>query len=90
MPNKNENKTINMYGTNIAAAATPYVYLYKGKYVFDKTASASASIAVWDDAPALGGAGLGGDLPIGTPDLAPAAPTDAASIPSGGLGVPTF
>ena len=37
---------------------------------------------------ALGG-GIGGDLPIGTPDLAPAAP-DAAAVPSGGLGVPTF
>ena len=36
------------------------------------------------------GGGLGGDLPIGTPDLAPAAPADAANIPSGGLGVPTF
>ena len=36
---------------------------------------------------ALGG-GLGGDLPIGAPDLA--APTPQANIPSGGLGVPTF
>ena len=35
------------------------------------------------------GGGLGGDLPVGTPDLAPAAP-DAAAVPSGGLGVPTF
>ena len=33
------------------------------------------------------GGGLGGDLPIGTPDL-PA--PDAAAVPSGGLGVPTF
>ena len=34
--------------------------------------------------------GLGGDLPIGTPDLA--APDNAATapVPSGGLGVPTF
>ena len=31
------------------------------------------------------GGGLGGDLPIGTPDLA--AP-DAAAVPSGGLGLP--
>ena len=36
------------------------------------------------------GGGLGGDLPIGAPDLAPAAPADAANVPSGGLGVPTF
>ena len=37
----------------------------------------------------LGGS-LGGDLPIGTPDLA--APDNAATapVPSGGLGVPTF
>ena len=35
------------------------------------------------------GGGLGADLPIGTPDLAPAAP-DAATVPSAGLGVPTF
>jgi len=36
------------------------------------------------------GGGLGGDLPIGTPDLA--APDNAANapVPSGGLGVPTF
>ena len=32
--------------------------------------------------------GLGGDLPIGTPDLAP--PAGQAAVPSGGLGVPTF
>ena len=35
---------------------------------------------------ALGG--IGGDLPIGTPDLAP--PAGQASIPSAGLGVPQF
>ena len=36
------------------------------------------------------GGGLGGDLPIGAPDLA--APSDSANVPvpSGGLGVPTF
>ena len=36
------------------------------------------------------GGGLGGDLPIGTPDLA--APSDSATapVPSAGLGVPTF
>ena len=35
---------------------------------------------------ALGG--IGGDLPIGTPDLAP--PAGQAAVPSGGLGVPQF
>ena len=36
------------------------------------------------------GGGLGGDLPVGAPDLA--APDTSASVPvpSGGLGVPTF
>ena len=36
------------------------------------------------------GGGLGGDLPVGTPDLA--APDSAANapVPSAGLGVPTF
>ena len=38
------------------------------------------------------GGGIGGDLPIGAPDLAsPTNPQAAApSAPSGGLGVPTF
>ena len=35
---------------------------------------------------ALGG--IGGDLPIGTPDIAP--PAGQAVVPSGGLGVPQF
>ena len=43
---------------------------------------------------ALGGAagGLGSDLPLGTPDLAPVAPDQAAApaVPSGGLGVSQF
>ena len=36
------------------------------------------------------GGGLGGELPIGTPDLAPAAPADAANVPSAGLGISQF
>ena len=39
------------------------------------------------------GGGLGGDLPIGAPDLAPAAPQAAAPsapVPGGGLGVSQF
>ena len=35
---------------------------------------------------ALGG--IGGDLPIGTPDIAP--PAGQATVPSGGLGVSQF
>tara|TARA_X000000368_G_scaffold380173_1_gene335812 strand:- start:116 stop:253 length:138 start_codon:yes stop_codon:yes gene_type:complete len=38
----------------------------------------------------LGGAGLGGSLPTGTPDLAPPADQATAPVPSGGLGVPNF
>ena len=35
------------------------------------------------------GGGLGGDLPIGTPDLVPSTPQASAPIPSDSLGVPT-
>ena len=35
------------------------------------------------------GGGLGGCLPVGAPDLAPAAP-DAATVPSAGLGISQF
>ena len=36
------------------------------------------------------GGGLGGDLPIGTPDLATPSDSATAPVPSAGLGVPTF
>ena len=36
----------------------------------------------------LGGAGLGGDLPIGTPDLAPPATQASAPPSSGGMALP--
>ena len=41
---------------------------------------------------ALGGLGgsLGGDLPIGAPDLSAPATQASTPVPSGGLGVPTF
>ena len=60
-----------------------YVYLNKDAIIEDIKEAAIESV--------MGGmsGGLGGDLPIGTPDLAPVAP-DAAAVPSGGLGVPTF
>ena len=61
-----------------------YVYVNKDAIIESVTEKALGSLG------GLGG-GLGGDLPIGTPDLAPAAPADAANVvPSGGLGVPTF
>jgi len=60
-----------------------YVYVNKDAIIESVTEKALGSLGGF-------GGSLGGDLPIGTPDLAPTAPADAASIPSGGLGVPTF
>ena len=58
-----------------------YVYINKDAIIESVTEKALGSLG------GLGG-GLGGDLPIGTPDLAP--PAGQASVPSAGLGVPTF
>ena len=55
-----------------------YVYVNKDSIIESITEKALDGI----------GGGLGGDLPIGTPDLAP--PAGQATVPSGGLGVPTF
>ena len=62
-----------------------YVYLNREAIIEDVKEKALGGLGG-----SLGGAGLGGDLPIGTPDLA--APDNAATapVPSGGLGVPTF
>ena len=69
---------------SIAVVGTgAYVYVNKDAIIESVTEKALGSLG------GLGG-GLGGDLPIGTPDLAPAAPADAAVVPSAGLGVPTF
>ena len=59
-----------------------------GAYVYDNKDSIIESVTE----KALGGigGGLGGDLPIGTPDLAVPDSSASAPIPSGGLGVPTF
>ena len=62
-----------------------YVYLNKDVIIDDIKDAAIESVVG-----GMGGAGLGSDLPIGTPDLAPAAPDAANAVPSGGLGVPTF
>ena len=58
-----------------------YVYVNKDAIIESVTEKALGSLG------GLGG-GLGGDLPIGTPDLA--SPDGQAAVPSGGLGVPTF
>ena len=69
---------------SIAVVGTgAYVYVNKDSIIESVTEKALGSLG------GLGG-GLGGDLPIGAPDLAPAAPSDSAVVPSAGLGVPTF
>ena len=67
---------------SIAVVGTgAYVYVNKDSIIESITEKALGAI----------GGGLGGDLPIGTPDLAPAAPDAAAiSVPSAGLGVSQF
>ena len=65
-----------------------YVYLNREAIIEDVKQKALGGLGG-----SLGGAGLGGDLPIGAPDLAaPSATPQAAApdAPSGGLGVPTF
>ena len=59
-----------------------YVYLNKDAIIEDIKEAAIESV--------MGGmsGGLGGDLPIGTPDLAP--PAGQAAVPSAGLGIPNF
>tara|TARA_B100000287_G_scaffold369965_1_gene367162 strand:+ start:214 stop:468 length:255 start_codon:yes stop_codon:yes gene_type:complete len=69
---------------SIAVVGTgAYVYVNKDAIIESVTEKALGSLG------GLGGS-LGEDLPIGTPDLAPTVPADAASVPSGGLGVPSF
>jgi len=64
---------------SIAVVGTgAYVYVNKDSIIESITEKAIGGI----------GGGIGGDLPIGTPDLAP--PAGQAAVPSGGLGVPTF
>ena len=67
---------------SIAVVGTgAYVYVNKDSIIESVTEKALGSLG------GLGG-GLGGDLPVGAPDLAP--PAGQATIPSAGLGVPTF
>jgi hypothetical protein len=75
-------------GVVSAAIVASGVFVYVNRDSIVDSIKSQAIEAVTGSLGGLGG-GLGGDLPIGTPDLAPAAP-DAAAVPSGGLGVPTF
>ena len=69
-----------------AAVVASGVFVYVNR---DSIVDSIKSQAIEAVTGSLGG-GLGGDLPIGAPDLA--APDNAATapVPSGGLGVPTF
>ena len=69
-----------------AAVVASGVFVYVNR---DSIVDSIKSQAIEAVTGSLGG-GLGGDLPVGTPDLAPTAPADAAAVPSGGLGVPNF
>jgi len=66
----------------LASTAVSIAVVGTGAYVYVNKDSIIESITE----KAIGG--IGGDLPIGTPDLAP--PAGQAAVPSGGLGVPTF
>ena len=83
-------KIINVFA--LASAAVSVAVVASGVFVYvnrDSIVDSIKSQAIEAVTGSLGG-GLGGDLPIGSPDLA--APSDSATVPvpSGGLGVPTF
>ena len=81
-------KIINVFA--LASAAVSVAVVASGVFVYvnrDSIIDNIKSQAIEAVTGSLGG-GLGGDLPIGTPDLAP--PAGQAAVPSGGLGVPTF
>ena len=73
-------------GVVSAAVVASGVFVYVNR---DSIVDSIKSQAIEAVTGSLGG-GLGGDLPIGAPELA--APDNAATapVPSGGLGVPTF
>ena len=69
---------------SIAVVGTgAYVYVNKDSIIESITEKALGSLG------GLGG-GLGGDLPIGTPDLASPRQAAVPAVPSGGLGVSQF
>ena len=81
-------KIINVFA--LASAAVSVAVVASGLFVYvnrDSIVDSIKSQAIEAVSGSLG-CGLGGDLPIGTPDLAP--PAGQAAVPSGGLGVPTF
>ena len=74
-------------GVVSAAVVASGVFVYVNR---DSIVDSIKSQALEAVTGSLGG-GLGGDLPIGAPDLAsPSTPQASAPLPSAGLGVPTF
>ena len=70
---------------SIAVVGTgAYVYVNKDSIIESVTEKALEAVT------GSLGAGLGGALPTGTPDLAPPADQATAPVPSGGLGVSQF
>ena len=74
-------------GVVSAAIVASGVFVYVNRDSIVDSIKSQAIEAVTGSLGGLGGMG-GGDLPIGTPDLA--SPSDSAAVPSGGLGVPNF
>jgi len=73
----------------IASAAVSVAVVGTGAYVYVNKDAIIESVTE----KALGslGGGLGGDLPVGAPDLAtPTQPQASAPVPSAGLGVPAY
>ena len=66
-------------------AVGTYVFVNKDAIIEDIKEAAIESVMG-----GMGGAGLGGALPTGTPDLAPPSDQATAPVPGGGLGVPNF
>ena len=75
----------------LALASTAVSIAVVGTGAYDYVNKDSIIESITEKALGAIGGGLGGDLPIGTPDLAPAAPDAAAvNVPSAGLGVAQF
>ena len=73
-------------GVVSAAIVASGVFVYVNR---DSIVDSIKSQAIEAVTGSLGG-GLGGDLPVGTPDLVAPDTSATAPVPSAGLGVPTF
>ena len=77
----------------VASAAVSVAVVGSGLYVYvnrDSIIDGIKSQVMGGIGGAALGGGLGGDLPVGTPDLAVPSDSATAPVPSAGLGVPTF